>query len=540
VQALPRRALLPLLAVYLATLAMGQSAANLQSQALAVDQRAHRAEQTVTDIRVLQAAVVDEAAGLRGYVLTAKAVFLSDYDLRRSQAEEAWSALAADAAGSRLEARLSQLKAALDAWQAWASQRQQASAPAAPARDGDSLLDAVLAAAGPLERLAGVLAVDDRAEAGRLQQQALIGTILGSLGGAAPVLVSSLLLWVTLRPVASLAKAGNRLAAGLEPAIPYADRGDEVGAVARALVSWRQTEASQRAIWLHTPVGMLTFGLSMQIRDSNPANAAMFGYGYEDWRRSEPGGRVAASNTHPDDMKATREMYRRLLTGESEHEKLEKRFIRKDGSVFWGGVTVGVVQDVLGNPSHYVCIVEDVTERKERMAYAAQVQQSLLPDSAPHLEGYELTGRCEPAEEVGGDFFDWYQPKPGTLTLTLADVAGKGMSSAILMAMMRSALRASSWMASVAETVQSVADLTISDLERAGAFLTLFHARLDLETGLLSYVDPQLDARDAEMEAAAAGVLHGGGSIAEMAERLTTNPQSRTEDDVTVVVLRRL
>jgi serine phosphatase RsbU (regulator of sigma subunit) len=53
-------------------------------------------------------------------------------------------------------------------------------------------------------------------------------------------------------------------------------------------------------------------------------------------------------------------------------------------------------------------------------------------------------------------------------------------------------------------------------------------------------VHPQLDARDAEMEAAAAAVLHGGGSIAEMAERLTTNPQARTEDDVTVVVLRRL
>jgi serine phosphatase RsbU (regulator of sigma subunit) len=251
----------------------------------------------------------------------------------------------------------------------------------------------------------------------------------------------------------------------------------------------------------------------------------------------------------------------------------------------------------MGNPSHYVCMVEDITERKERMAYAAQVQQSLLPDSAPQLEGYELTGRCQPAEEVGGDFFDWYQPKPGTLTLTLADVAGKGMPSAILMAMMRSALRASSWMASVAETVQSVADLTIGDLERAGAFLTLFHARLDLETGLLSYVDaghglmlvvgedrvtklpgtsslplgvlsgqrhressltlrpgdslvafsdgvldvhPELDARDAEMETAAAAVLRGAGSVAAMTERLMTNPQARTEDDVTVVVLRRL
>ena len=57
----------------------------------------------------------------------------------------------------------------------------------------------------------------------------------------------------------------------------------------------------------------------------------MFGFGYEDWIHSDPGTRVAARNSHPDDLKATQTLYRRLLTGESEHETLEKRFIRRDG-----------------------------------------------------------------------------------------------------------------------------------------------------------------------------------------------------------------
>jgi serine phosphatase RsbU (regulator of sigma subunit) len=195
---------------------------------------------------------------------------------------------------------------------------------------------------------------------------------------------------------------------------------------------------------------------------------------------------------------------------------------------------------------------------------------------------------------VGGDFFDWYQPDPGSLVLTLGDVMGKGMPAAILMATMRIALRAASWMPSVAEAVQFVADFTLRDLEKAEAFMTVFHARLDLKTGRLTYVDaghglmlvvsedgtvrqvpstqslplgmlpdqayrqasvklrpgdslvaisdgvldvhPKLDA---ELEATTRTLLEGALGAQDMAERLATNPSAEITDDVTVVVLRR-
>ena len=122
----------------------------------------------------------------------------------------------------------------------------------------------------------------------RLQEQAFVAGTLGTIGGAGLLLVGSLVLWLALRRVSRLAEAAHLLAAGPEAAIPYGSRRDDVGAVARALMSWRQAEASGRALWRHVPVGMLTYSLRMEIRASNPAIASMFGYGYEDWIRSDP------------------------------------------------------------------------------------------------------------------------------------------------------------------------------------------------------------------------------------------------------------
>ena len=228
----------------------------------------------------------------------------------------------------------------MDAWLGWAAEHRRAvgasrvAEPNAALRPGDDLFNRFVSRA---ERLAGTAAAAtarERAVWDRLQEQAFVAGTLGTIGGAGLLLVGSLVLWLALRRVSRLAEAAHLLAAGPEAAIPYGSRRDDVGAVARALMSWRQAEASGRALWRHVPVGMLTYSLRMEIRASNPAIASMFGYGYEDWIRSDPGTRVAARNSHPDDLKATRALYRRLLVGESEHETLEKRFIRRDGSVF--------------------------------------------------------------------------------------------------------------------------------------------------------------------------------------------------------------
>lgn len=123
------------------------------------------------------------------------------------------------------------------------------------------------------------------------------------------------------------------------------------------------------------------------------------------------------------------------------------------------------------------------------LSRAAEIQADLLPGKAPTLEGWDLAARCVPAHQVGGDFYDWQQAPPGTLTLTVGDVMGKGIPAALLMASVRAVLRAVGPSCSPAAAVQTAASVLATDLTRSGAFVTLFHAQLELATGRLRYVD---------------------------------------------------
>lgn len=123
------------------------------------------------------------------------------------------------------------------------------------------------------------------------------------------------------------------------------------------------------------------------------------------------------------------------------------------------------------------------------LSRAAEIQADLLPGQAPVLDGWDLAARCVPAHQVGGDFYDWQQSPAGTLTITVGDVMGKGIPAALLMASVRAVLRAVGPSCSPATAVQTAASVLMTDLTRSGAFVTLFHAQLELATGRLRYVD---------------------------------------------------
>lgn len=72
---------------------------------------------------------------------------------------------------------------------------------------------------------------------------------------------------------------------------------------------------------------------------------------------------------------------------------------------------------------------------------ARRVQRQLLPRQAPALATLHLDGFCLSAGMVGGDFFDYLDLGPGRAGLALADISGKGMAAALLMANLQAALR---------------------------------------------------------------------------------------------------
>jgi len=77
------------------------------------------------------------------------------------------------------------------------------------------------------------------------------------------------------------------------------------------------------------------------------------------------------------------------------------------------------------------------------LSVARSIQQSLLPSMTPEIEGFEIAGWNQPADQTGGDYYDWQVLPNGTLVAELADVTGHGIGPALLAAVCRAYARAS-------------------------------------------------------------------------------------------------
>jgi sigma-B regulation protein RsbU (phosphoserine phosphatase) len=78
---------------------------------------------------------------------------------------------------------------------------------------------------------------------------------------------------------------------------------------------------------------------------------------------------------------------------------------------------------------------------ENELSIAHEVQQQLFPRSLPNLPGIEMEAICRPARVVSGDYYDFIRISPTRLAIALADISGKGISAALLMANVQAALR---------------------------------------------------------------------------------------------------
>jgi len=78
--------------------------------------------------------------------------------------------------------------------------------------------------------------------------------------------------------------------------------------------------------------------------------------------------------------------------------------------------------------------VKEQERIKRELEIAREVQQKLLPRQMPKIKGFEIDGICQSAQEVGGDYFDFFQLDENNLGIVVADVSGKGTSASFYMA----------------------------------------------------------------------------------------------------------
>jgi len=129
-------------------------------------------------------------------------------------------------------------------------------------------------------------------------------------------------------------------------------------------------------------------------------------------------------------------------------------------------------------------------ERLEReMALARDIQRSLLPDKAPRLPGFDIAVTNEPCYEVGGDYYDFLPLSPDTLLVVIADVEGKGISSAMVMSNLQATLRALvANLQSLENLAESLNHMILAGT-RGGKYLTMFLGLMDIPRKTLEYIN---------------------------------------------------
>ena len=143
-------------------------------------------------------------------------------------------------------------------------------------------------------------------------------------------------------------------------------------------------------------------------------------------------------------------------------------------------------------------------ERQDReLEIASEIQVRLLPTECPQIEGIKIAARCQTANRVGGDYYDFIptnydrlgQHEPGAASLVpwsiaIGDVMGKGVPAGLIMTMTRGMLRAEVLNRhSPAQIMQHLNRVMYADLENSHRFVSMFYSEYDPQTRQLSFTN---------------------------------------------------
>jgi len=136
-------------------------------------------------------------------------------------------------------------------------------------------------------------------------------------------------------------------------------------------------------------------------------------------------------------------------------------------------------------------LVEHERLRAE-LVVAAEVQRNLLPATGLTLSGIDLCGFCQPASQVGGDYFDYVPLGDKRVGICIADVAGKGISAALLMSVVQASLRGQLIGTQEQVPVRSVVAMLnrlICSSVTTARYVTCFYGQLDAADGSFRFVN---------------------------------------------------
>ncbi len=132
---------------------------------------------------------------------------------------------------------------------------------------------------------------------------------------------------------------------------------DEITEQKKAQDNLRETEARFRAMFDNVSVGMSLMGLDRRAMAVNQATERIIGYTAEEIPNVD-----ISRLTFPDDREIGMAGYQELVAGKRDNLQMEKRYIRKNGDVFWARVTYSLVRNAEEQPQYLVGSIEDIND----------------------------------------------------------------------------------------------------------------------------------------------------------------------------------
>lgn len=271
---------------------------------------------------------------------------------------------------------------------------------------------------------------------------------------------------------------------------------------------------------------IITIDVNQTITQFNPAACRLFGYEVNEIIGQSllqilPPKAKAGHHKHIDEFKSSSESSKRM------DERPDVTGMKKNGEIF--PIEASISKQVIGNQMFFTAFVKDITERKEMerlLAEASQrmedelnvgkeIQLSMLPlifPAFPDHSEFNIFAMLESAREVGGDFYDFYFIEKNKFLFSIADVSGKGVPSALFMAVCKTLIKSRANEDNSPSSIVTFVNDELSRDNKTSMFVTLFLCVIDLSTGELKYTNaghnpPYLKRVNGEIETL--GTLHG-------------------------------
>jgi sigma-B regulation protein RsbU (phosphoserine phosphatase) len=139
-----------------------------------------------------------------------------------------------------------------------------------------------------------------------------------------------------------------------------------------------------------------------------------------------------------------------------------------------------------------VMLHEQLIEKKRiegQLEVARQVQLELLPANDPQVEGFDICAWNFSTEEVSGDYYDWVSIYEDQIGMVIADVSGKGVPAALLMAFLRASLRAAIHIGYAPHISMAKVNYLLWESIERNQFVTAFYGVLDASNKTLAYTN---------------------------------------------------